>query len=101
MKQETVSTQKPEKTMEDLEQDARNRSIFMGAALSMSWQLAIVVLLPIIGGHMLDTHLHSLPLYTILGFVVAVLGAGVVVWKQAIAVSPKLTTSNDHKDQQK
>lgn len=52
------------------------------ASLNMSWQLAIVVLVPIIGGFKLDQYLGSLPGLTIVGFLLAMAGMAVVVWRQ-------------------
>lgn len=43
-------------------------------ALTMSWQLALVVLVPIIGGHMLDEHYGKDPLLTLFGLAVAAIG---------------------------
>ena len=57
-------------------------SEFLVAALSMSWQLAVVVLVPVVGGFKLDQHLSSAPLWTIVGFVLAMAGMGAVVWRQ-------------------
>ncbi len=56
------------------------RSMFLGLALNMSWQLAIVVIVPIVGGYSLDNHLHTSPWWTLVGCAVAVLGVvGVLV----------------------
>ena len=49
--------------------------LFTMAVLDMSWQLAIVVLVPVIGGYELDKHMHSTPWLTIIGFVLAMAGA--------------------------
>jgi len=76
------------------------RQQFFMAALNMSWQLAIVVLVPVIGGFKLDEHLHSLPLWTITGFVVAMIGMAAVVWRQLQLFSPKITQNNHSKGQQ-
>ncbi len=65
---------------------------FLMAALSMSWQLAIVVLVPIIGGFELDQKLNTLPALTIVGFLVAMAGMGAVVWRQLQIFSPPVTT---------
>jgi F0F1-type ATP synthase assembly protein I len=54
----------------------------LSATLSMSWQLAIVVLVPIIGGYELDKKLHTLPLLTVIGLIVATTGVALVVWRQ-------------------
>jgi F0F1-type ATP synthase assembly protein I len=56
--------------------------VFTGAVLDMSWRLAIVVLLPAIGGFELDKKLHTAPLLTIVGLILAVAGMVVVVWRQ-------------------
>jgi F0F1-type ATP synthase assembly protein I len=50
------------------------RSIFLNMALNMTWQLAIVFLVPIVGGFELDKHLKTTPWLTITGAVVAMLG---------------------------
>ena len=59
--------------------DINSRSIFMSAVIDMSWQLAIAVLLPIIGGYELDKYFHTSPLWMIIGFVLAMVGVFVVL----------------------
>lgn len=66
----------------------------MMAALNMSWQLAIVVLVPLLVGVKLDKHFHSLPLWTGLGFLVAMAGMALVVWRQLKLFSPKITQAD-------
>jgi F0F1-type ATP synthase assembly protein I len=56
-------------------------SQFIGATLTMSWQLAIVVLVPVIGGFEIDKHFGSSPVGTIIGFLIAMVGFGLVVKK--------------------
>lgn len=48
-----------------------NRSPFNSAAIGMSWQLAVVVLLPIFGGYKLDTVFGPSPVWTLVGLVLA------------------------------
>jgi len=62
-------------------------SVFIGAALDMSWRLAIVVLVPIIGGFELDQRLHTSPLLTIVGFLLALAGMAVVLWQMLLQVN--------------
>lgn len=57
--------------------------VFVGMALDMSWRLAVVVLVPIIGGFYLDTAFNTSPLLVIIGFVMAMAGMGVVM-KQTV-----------------
>lgn len=54
---------------------------FLLASLDMSWRLAIVVLVPIIGGFKLDQWLGTLPALTIIGFMTAMTGMALVVWR--------------------
>lgn len=61
---------------------AQLRSSFFAAALSMGWQLAVVVVVPIVGGYYLDQHFHVGATWEIVGFVVALLGFIVVVRQQ-------------------
>lgn len=58
------------------------RKEFFVAAMNMSWQLAVVVLVPVIGGFQLDQKFDTLPALTIAGFFVAMGGMGLVVWRQ-------------------
>jgi F0F1-type ATP synthase assembly protein I len=50
------------------------QSLFFSMALDMTWQLAIVVIVPIVGGYLLDQHFRTTPWLTILGFLVAAIG---------------------------
>src|SRR5579863_974142 len=71
------------------------RQQFLLAALHMSWQLAVVVLVPIIGGVQLDKALGTSSLWLFVGLAVAVIGSGVVMWRAMQAANklpvPKLT----------
>jgi F0F1-type ATP synthase assembly protein I len=55
---------------------------FLSATLTMSWQLAVAVLLPIIGGFELDRALNTKPFLTITGFILAIAGVSFIVWRQ-------------------
>jgi F0F1-type ATP synthase assembly protein I len=101
MKKETVPTKKSKTMPDNTRQAARERSLFLGAVLGMSWQLAAVVLVPVLGGHALDKRVHTTPFWTAAGFVVAVIGACIVVWRQAQAVSPKNLTPKNLKEHQR
>ena len=62
-------------------------SVFFAAVMDMSWRLAIVVLVPIIGGYELDQNLGTEPWLTVLGFVVALGGIVIVLWQMLKEVS--------------
>lgn len=53
----------------------------IGLAINMAWQLAIVSLLPVIGGAMLDSNFETAPWFTLTGLVLASAGSVVVVWR--------------------
>lgn len=63
------------------------KSVFVGMALDMSWRLALAVLIPIIGGYELDSRFGTTPLLTLTGFVLAMAGFGLVLWRTTQAVS--------------
>ena len=65
-------------------------SLFVGMVLSMSWQLAIVVIVPIVGGHVLDQHLHSSPVFTLVGLVIAMLATCGVLWRTLRSANSKV-----------
>lgn len=74
--------------------DAPDPSAFLSAALGMSWQLAVVVILPIVGGYKLDEQLGSAPWLTIAGFVLA-MAASVLVIRRALSEMNKISAPKD------
>ena len=56
--------------------------------MGMSWQLAVVVLVPIVGGYELDKAFATSPLLVIVGFIIAMAGVGLVVKRQLDMFSP-------------
>ncbi|HSX43225.1 MAG TPA: AtpZ/AtpI family protein [Candidatus Saccharimonadales bacterium] len=48
-------------------------------ALGMSWQLLVVIVLPIVGGHLLDTRYHTSPVWMVVGMVIGLVGTVTVV----------------------
>jgi len=57
-----------------LDEAMYQRNLFMSMALDMTWQLALVVIVPIVGGYVLDQHYHKTPWLTAAGFAVAAVG---------------------------
>jgi F0F1-type ATP synthase assembly protein I len=68
------------KTSPRVENSTSHTSVFISMALDMSWRLALVVLIPIVGGFKLDSTLDTTPVLTITGFVLAMAGMGLVFW---------------------
>lgn len=64
------------------------RRDFAVAVMNMSWQLAIVVLIPIAGGYQLDKVFNSAPALVLVGFFIAMAGTAAVVWRQLQTLSP-------------
>jgi F0F1-type ATP synthase assembly protein I len=57
-----------------IEQTYYQRSLFLSLAMDMTWQLAVVVIVPIVGGYLLDKHFTTTPWLTIIGFLLAAVG---------------------------
>jgi hypothetical protein len=78
-------------------------SMFLAMALNMSWQLAIVILIPVIAGVQMDKHFATSYVYTFVGLGLALIGSGLVMWRtMKIANSlpvPKLTAAEKRKIQ--
>jgi F0F1-type ATP synthase assembly protein I len=72
-----------------------SRQLFFSSAMNMSWQLALVVLVPVIGGVQLDKAFGTKYICTFIGLGLALLGSGVVMWRTMQAAKslpvPKLT----------
>jgi F0F1-type ATP synthase assembly protein I len=63
----------------------------------MGWQLAVVVLIPVIGGAELDKAFKSSPALLLVGLAIALLGTILVMWRSVKAANtlpvPKLTAA--------
>lgn len=74
---------------------ANQRGVFVSMALTMSWQLALVILVPIIAGVRLDKVFSTGETLTFAGLGVAVLGSVAVMWRTLQVANrlpvPKLT----------
>ncbi len=67
---------------------------FFVAAMNMSWQLAVVVLVPLVGGFKIDERYSSLPVATLIGFGIAMIGMTMIVFRQIQLYSPKIVTAS-------
>ena len=57
------------------------KEMFLAKSLSMSWQLALAVLIPIVGGYYLDRYWHTQPWMTLAGVILALALSITVVWR--------------------
>jgi uncharacterized membrane protein len=84
------------KTAIDPQKSAAARQNFVAMAINMGWQLAIAVLVPVIGGAELDKAFGKSYVFTLIGLGVALVGSGLVLWRSVQVANrlpvPKLTT---------
>jgi F0F1-type ATP synthase assembly protein I len=75
---------------------ARPRQQFLLMTVNMSWQLALVVLVPVIGGVELDKTAGT-TVYTFIGLALALAGSALVMWRAMRAANklpvPKLSAA--------
>ncbi len=81
-----------DKKQTEFEQTMYQRNLFLSMALNMTWQLALVVIIPIVGGFKLDEHFGTSPLWTIFGVVLA--GTGVIAVLRRVVVEANRKSSN-------
>ncbi len=63
----------------DFDKSRYQRNLFFVMAANMSWQLALVVIIPIVGGYYLDQFFHTFPGLLIAGLLLATLGVVLVM----------------------
>jgi len=74
------------------------RSAFTGAALGMSWQLAVVVIVGIFGGYKLDQATGMSPVWTLVGLA-ASLAASILIIRRALNLVNNFTVNKaDHEE---
>jgi F0F1-type ATP synthase assembly protein I len=78
--QRKVVDPRPETSAERLAKIAIAKQQFLDAALNMSWQLAVTIIVPVFIGAQLDKRFKSEPTWTLVALFLAVaMAAGVVV----------------------
>ena len=93
----TRSTERANTTSTDdqIKEPTNQRGVFVSMALTMSWQLALVVLVPILAGVKLDKVFGTGETLTFVGLGVAVLGSVAIMWRTLQVANrlpvPKLT----------
>lgn len=75
---------------ENVPANKNTQMLFNSAAIGMSWQLAVVVLVPIVGGYNLDERAHSSPFWTLIGLALAMIGMILVV-RRALTAFNEIT----------
>lgn len=76
--------------IDDMEQNlaamAAKRQFLM-ASSNMGWRLAVMVVIPIVGGVKLDDNFNSAPSFTLLGLMLAAVAGGSAVWATVKEIS--------------
>lgn len=57
------------------------QQLFVATAITLTWQLFVVVLLPFLGGQWLDNKQDSAPLFTLIGLGIALALAALVTYR--------------------
>lgn len=57
------------------------QQLFIGTAITLSWQLLVVVLMPALSGHFIDKHYQTTPLFTLVGLAAALSLAALVTYR--------------------
>ena len=63
----------------------------------MSWQLLIVVVLPVLGGHWLDGHFHTGQTWTVVGLVLSIVGMLLVVRRTIVELNMTMNETKEGK----
>ena len=71
---------------------AAYNGLFVSMVLGMSWQLALAVIVPIIGGYLLDQHFGSSPWLVLSGLAVAVLATCGILWRTVQEANRRVAT---------
>ena len=67
--------------------DFNAKQQFYASTLSMSWQMALSVIILVVGGIKLDEHFNTSPSFTLAGFFLAAGAACMVVWNTVKGVN--------------
>ena len=86
----------PTKQTKPKELPTAHQQLFVGTMISLSWQLLIVVLAPAIGGHFLDQKTDREPLFTILGYVLAISLAALITYRAYKTMTTESNTEVKH-----
>jgi len=92
-----ITTPSPIKGEKQTRVGTNTRQLFAMTTLNLSWQMAVVVLAPIIIGNKLDIAWHTKPWLTLVGFIVAVVGT-VYVIKSTVARADRAMADQEKHD---
>ncbi len=89
---ETKSGHGPKKAVSEViyPDPLETKQLFIASTLSMSWQMALAVLIPIVGGYYLDQHFKTSPWITLGGALLAIILV-VLVIKRTLHQLPDYT----------
>lgn len=73
-----------------------SKQLFINSSISMSWQMAIAVLVPVVGGYYLDQH-FKLPSWFIFGWFIIAVTLVVLIVRRTIHQLPEFTKGKNSK----
>lgn len=92
----TLNTPKAARAKDELVA-VNHKAVFFVSLLDLTWQMAIVIIVPIVGGYYLDKAAGSSPAFLILGFLVAMGGFFLVVKRMIAKANGRLAPKEPHK----
>lgn len=95
-----TTTPKEDEIQQLLETQAA-KSQFFGATLNLSWRLALVVLIPVIGGVKLDQRFNKSPSFVLAGLVIAGFGAAMTISSTVREVNELQSQENKNEKRKK
>lgn len=91
------SADSAKKKQTQFEQTMYQRNLFLSMALNMTWQLALVIIIPIVGGFKLDQYFDTSPIWTIMGAVLAAVGFILVLRQVVVVANRRAANPNGNK----
>ncbi len=74
-------TEKGPSSKPDYPDSFETKQLFISSVITMSWQMALAILIPVLGGFFLDRQMNSSPLYTMIGLFIGVILVVLIVWR--------------------
>ncbi len=69
-------------------------ALFISLTLDMTWRMVIVILIPLLLGYLLDKGIHTTPLFTVLGLIIALISMTLVLKRTLKIINSKNIPTN-------
>lgn len=71
------------------------KRLFLSSSINMGWQLAVTVIVPLVGGIKIDQHFNTSPNFTLAGIILAIAAGSTAVWSNIKQVNQDLKELED------